>query len=805
MKLLKVNIAALIWLIMCCQVSARNFTISGIIRASTGESLIGASVYEMSSGKGCVSNQFGFYSLTIPQSELNIFYSYTGFSTCNSKFLLSKDTTINISLHEAVELKEITVTAAQREFGVKGSQMSAVNVPVEFIKTVPMLFGESDIVKSMQLLPGVQSGTEGSSGFYVRGGGPDENLFLLDGVPVYNVNHIAGFFSVFNTDAVKNVTLYKGGFPARFGGRLSSVVDIRMNDGNTRKIRGNVSVGLITSKFNIEGPLFGNKTSFNISARRSYFDLLTKPVLHFIHFTDGLSIQAAYYFYDFNAKISHKISEKDQLFLSFYNGYDQIESELTDSWTYNNNNITESNKININWNWGNRVAIARWNRILTNKFFLNASLTHTGYNFYTLMGNELTKQIVDPDQINHQNFQLEYSSGITDYSAKLDFDFTPNTNHDLKFGTSYTNHLFSPGVVADNFDTDSTGAAINTQSVFDNRKIQANEFSFYLEDNWNINAFLKMNLGLHFTGFDVDKTLYPSLQPRLSLRVLLTDNLSLKAGYASMKQFIHLLAYNNFSLPNDLWVPATAKVKPMDSEQLSTGIFFNLKNKYDFSVEMYYKTMKNLIEYTDGASFFESSTGWEDKIVSGNGTAYGIELMIQKAIGKTTGWVAYTLSKAERKFDHPDRMLNGGNPFPAKYDRRHDVSFVVSQHFSEKFDVSGTIKYCSGNYVTLGMQNFKGFSDFDSRLPYYPARNNYQLPAYFRVDAGANFHKKLKHGVRTWNLSIYNVTNAMNPFYLFVKTHKYNDPLTSKVMTEKSFNKITIFPVIPSVSYSYKF
>lgn len=805
MNFLKKYILAFLWLIVCQQVWSRNFTVSGIIRASTGESLIGASVFDLSAGKGCVSNSFGFYSLTIPQGELNLYFSYTGFSTFNAKFQLSKDTTINVLLNETVELKEITVTAVRNESGVKGSQMSAVSVPIEFIKTVPMLFGESDIVKTMQLLPGVQSGTEGSSGFYVRGGGPDENLFLLDGVPVYNVNHIAGFFSVFNTDAVKNVTLYKGGFPARFGGRLSSVADIRMNDGNTRKIVGNVSVGLITSKFNAEGPLFGQKTSFNISARRSYFDLLTKPVLHFIHFTDGLSIKAAYYFYDINAKISHKISDRDQLFLSIYNGNDKIDSELTDTWTYNNNNTTESNKININWKWGNTVAIARWNRILTNKFFLNTSLTHTGYNFYTLMGNELTTSITDPFQTEQKNFQLEYSSGISDYSAKLDFDYTPDTNHDIKFGMAYTNHVFSPGVVADQFDADSTGISVNSRSVFDNRKIHANEYSVYFEDNWNINAFLKMNAGLHLAGFEVDNVFYPSLQPRLSLRALLADNLSLKTGYASMKQFIHLLAYNNFSLPNDLWVPATAKVKPMDSEQFSTGLFYNLKSKYDFSVELYYKTMKNLIEYTDGASFFESSTGWEDKVVSGDGTACGIEFMIQKPVGKTTGWVAYTLSKAERKFDRPGQMLNGGNPFPAKYDRRHDISFVLSQHFSEKFDVSGTIKYSSGNYVTLGLQSFKGFSEFDSRLPYFPARNNYQLPAYFRVDTGANFHKKLKHGVRTWNLSIYNVTNAMNPFYLFVKTHKYNDPVSSKVITEKSFNKITIFPIIPSVSYSYKF
>lgn len=610
---------------------------------------------------------------------------------------------------------------------------------------------------------------------------------------------------MFNTDAVKSVTLYKGGFPARFGGRLSSVVDIRMNDGNIEKLHGNVSLGLISSKFNLEGPLFSKNTSFNFAARRSYFDILSKLVIPFVKFEDSFSVDAAYYFYDMNVKITHKINEKNKLFFSLYNGRDDIKSEVNDSWTYNNNTVTETDMINIGWNWGNVVANARWNSVLNNKLFANTSATFTQYNFKTLMGNEFTTAIVNPEQVLQKKFLLDYRSGIADYCLKTDFDYAPAPEHDVKYGAAYTFHVFRPGISVDKLNTENNVPTSQTDTIFDNYNTVANEFSLYAEDNWSICSFLKAKMGLHYAAFDVQNTTYQSLQPRISLRTLVSDNMSFKAGFATMQQFVHLLAYNNFSLPNDLWVPATANVKPMQSLQYSAGAFYNFKNSIDFSVEAYYKKMDNLIEYTDGASFFESSTGWEDKIVTGRGQAYGVEFLIQKSVGKTTGWIAYTWSKTERIFDKVGQQLNGGEAFPAKYDRRHDINIVASHRFSKRFDLSGTVKYCSGNYVTLPLQNFKGFSEFDSRLPYFSRRNNYQLPDYFRIDIGANFYKKLKHGDGIWNVSIYNVTNSMNPFYVFVKTHKYNDPLTGKIISEKTFNKITVFPFIPSVSYSFKF
>lgn len=784
-----------------------NRTISGFIsNAHTTETLIAASVYDQNSRKGTVTNNYGFYSLTLAQGEVELKFSYAGFVSQSHSFTLKNDTTINITLSEYIELNELTVTASQKELGAQGSQMSAINIPIQMINTIPTLFGESDVLKSLQLLPGVQAGMEGSSGFYVRGGGPDENLFLLDGVPVYNVNHIAGFFSVFNTDAVKNVTLYKGGFPARFGGRLSSVVDIRMNDGNSNQLHGNFSLGLITSKINLEGPLGCNKkTTFNLSARRSYFDLLTKPILSLIKFKDGFRVNAGYYFYDFNAKLTHKLGETDQLFVSLYNGSDNINSELNDSRIYDNNNVTETDKINMYWNWGNSIAIIRWNHLISNKLFVNTSATFTQYNFKTHMGTEFNTLVINPKLETQQNYLLEYNSGIIDYGLKSEFDFTPSPEHDIKFGTAYTFHVFKPGISTDELKVENESPVSQSGTVLGKDAIQTNEIMLYAEDNWNVNSFLKVNAGVHFASFIVQNTNYHSLQPRLSLRALLTESLSLKAGFATMQQFVHLLAYNNFSLPNDLWVPATSRVKPMQSKQFSIGTFYNFKNKIDFSLEAYYKTMSNLIEYIDGASFFESSTGWENKIVAGDGYAYGLEFLAQKTIGKTTGWIGYTWSKTERIFNRSGEELNGGKPFPAKYDRRHDFSFVLSHKFSSRFDLSGTIKYSSGNFVTLPLLNYKGFSEFDGKLPYFTHRNNYQLPSYFRVDLGCNFHKKLKRGERTWNVSIYNATNTMNPFYLFVKTSKYNNPVSGLLVTEKSFNKITIFPIIPSLSYSFKF
>lgn len=781
----------------------RDYTVSGYIRvAGSGESVINSSVYEYVNQRGTSTNNFGFYSLTLPEGKTELKFSSVGFKTISISVILRKDTTININLIESIELKELTVFADRRETGIRGSQLSAVEVPVHMIRSVPALLGETDLIKTLQMLPGVQGGTEGSAGFYTRGGGPDENLFLLDGVPVYNANHMAGFFSVFNADAVKSVTLYKGGFPARFGGRLSSVVDVRMNDGNNQRLAGSVSAGLISSRISLEGPLFSPKTTFHVAARRSYLDLFTRPLFKLIQKNTDISVEAGYYFYDFNLKLTHRFSDRDQLFFTHYMGQDVIDAQILDQYDVTEDGFKEG-KILIDWKWGNVVSSLRWNHLFGNKLFMNTTATFTTYNFDMMMGNQDITVIDNPYEEKITGARLGYFSGIRDLAIRTDFDYSPAHNHDIKMGVSAIHHTFKPGITVDleGYDTE----AIIKDTVYGNANIPSVETGLYIEDNVQINDWIKANIGLHFAAFQVRDVWFHDLQPRISMRVLAGENLSFKAGFASMSQYMHLLSYNNFTLPNDLWVPATDRTAPLKSVQYSAGVFYQWRKTIDFSVEAYYKSMQNLIEYTDGATFFGTSGDWENKIVAGRGWSYGIELLAQKNIGKTTGWIGYTWSATRRRFDTYGQQINNGEVFRAKYDRPHDFSLMISHRLNEHITFSGSVKYTSGSMVTLPMQDYRGFSEFDSKIPYFTKRNNYRLPDYFRVDAGVNLNKQLKKGKQTWMIGIYNLTNHMNPFYIFVATTKYPDPVTGELVSVRNLNKITIFPIIPSVSYIYKF
>ncbi|MDR1518446.1 MAG: TonB-dependent receptor [Dysgonamonadaceae bacterium] len=802
---------------------AQNKTISGYITDSvTGETLIGASVFDTRTGKGVASNSFGFYSLTMPQGEVEIACTYVGYAQKNLKINLQRDTTLNFPITQGSELQEVVVIGNRDETGVKGTQMSAINVPVAQIKNIPSLLGENDVIKALQLLPGVQAGTEGFAGFYVRGGGPDENLFLLDGVPLYDINHLGGFFSVFNADAIKSVTLYKGGFPARFGSRLSSVLDIRMNDGNTKKLHGNISVGLLSTKMNLEGPLGSEKTIFNISARRTYYDILAYPLMKYATSqasdeNNKTNVTAGYYFYDINAKISHRLSENDRLFLSFYMGDDVVyanfkeESKYTNAYdgedgNYAPSQYTETNHLKMDWKWGNMLTVLRWNHVFGNKLFMNATANFTRYRFDLGIGVDYTTTSQnEPDY----DANIAYKSGIRDFSGKVEFDWQPSTAHDVKFGVNAVSHTFRPGVFV---AAAHEGNETPIDTVIGNANIHAAEMIGFVEDNYSICDFLKANVGLHYSAFSVQNSFYNSLQPRVGLRALVTDNLSLKAGYTQMSQYIHLLSNNNISLPTDLWVPVTKRIKPMKSHQGAFGVFYNLNNIVDLSVEMYYKTMDNVLEYRDGATFMSMETDWESKVATGRGWAYGVEFLAQKTVGKTTGWVGYTWAKSNRKFDRPGQELNFGRTFPAKYDRRHDLSVVATHRFSEKIDVSGTWVYSTGDCATLALQNYTDpaessyFGEFSSGdgLGYIDQRNNYRKPDYHRLDLGINFHKKKKYGIRTWNISIYNVYNNNNPFFIRQDSKSVQNP-NGSWSEKKVLKQYSIFPVIPSVSYIYKF
>ena len=800
---------------------SKSHTISGYVTdGKSQETLIGASVYEASTMKGTVTNNFGYYTLKLGEGQVKMKASFVGFAPYEAVFNLKNDTIINIALSQSNQLDEVTVTARAMENNVKGAQMSTIELPVTQLKKVPALFGETDVIKALQLLPGVQSGTEGSAGMYVRGGGPDENLILLDGVPLYNVNHAAGFFSAFNSDAIKNVTLYKGNFPARFGGRLSSVVDVHMKDGDMHEYHANLSLGLIASKVNVEGPIVKGKTSFNLSFRRTYYDLITAPLANYLvkleTATGKNSAWAGYYFYDFNLKLNHKFSDKDRLFLSIYSGDDKVYARMKYKGEYETDYGTSNDleKLNLDWKWGNRIAALRWNHVIQPNLFMNVTGAYTQYRHS--MGAGYSTESIRPQSSYTESMDLGVHSGIYDISAKADFDYKPFENHDVKFGANLTHHTYSPTTTAIHLkETENQQTGFVFDSVTDDARIRALETDLYIEDNWDISNFFKLNAGLHYSTFTVDKKTYHSLQPRLSARALVTENFSLKAGYAYMSQYIHLLSSNAISLPTDLWVPVTGNIVPMNAHQVAVGAFYDWKG-FEFSVEGYYKKMNNVMEYKDGASFFSlDQTDWQDKVVMGDGWSYGIELFAQKQVGKFTGWVGYTWSHTNRLFDRPGQELNFGKVFPAKYDRRHDLNIVLMYEFNKRIDVGATWIYSSGNCATLPLQGYHGVDLYSS--PYFgyyqgqpttinhiESRNNYRFNSYQRLDLVANFHKQKKHCERIFSINIYNVLCHNNPFVVYPRDVGVYDPSTGATHYRKSLRQICIFPIIPTLSWQYK-
>lgn len=779
---------------------AQKRTISGyVMDAASKETLIGATVIDKTSGKGCATNSYGFYTLTLDQGQVDLQVSYVGYTQQSRSLDLKENLSHNFMLETNTTLEEVVVEGTRATVSARSPQMSVVELPVQQIKSIPTLFGEADVLKAIQLLPGVQNGSEGSAGMYVRGGGPDENLLLLDGVPVYNVNHMMGFFSVFNPDALKNVTLYKGSFPARFGGRLSSVVDIRMKEGDMQQYHGNVSVGLISSKLNFEGPIVKDKLSFNLSFRRTYSDLLMKPALWIARHAekDMSKLKAGYYFYDFNGKLNWKISDKDRLYLSFYSGDDAIYFGVKYR-DYAYENVKYTDNMGLNWKWGNKVSALRWNHVMSQQLFMDASVNYTQYRHN--LGMEIKEEANYPNYntLVFNEYNMAYKSGINDLTAKVDFDYTPLPNHEIRFGGSYTYHQFRPEVQSLKI----TDGDFNVDTIVGSSNVFAHETALYVEDNMTLGDIFRVNAGVHYSTFTVEGKTYQSVQPRLSTSVMLASNLSLKAGYAYMTQYVHLLSNSSLSLPTDLWVPVTKNIVPMNAHQVSLGAFYELPRLFDISLEGYYKVMDNLLEYRDGASFFGSSETWENKVCLGKGWAYGVEFLVQRSFGKTTGWVGYTWAHAKRQFDREGMTINEGKVFPAKYDRRHDLSITVQHKFNDRFDLSGTWVFSSGNCGTLGTQIYEGLPDWDY-IPYIQAleRNNFRMGNYHRLDISMNFHKQKKHGIRTWNLSVYNAYNHNNPFLVYTSYgFDENTGQEKKVLMQAS-----LFPMIPSVSYSFKF
>ena len=778
----------LIIILLICSfstVAQKKYTISGYIQESTsGENLIGVSIYNKDNYKGTSSNQYGFYSLTMEEGNYAIIYSFIGYKSITKNITLDKDIRLNIELSsDAILTEEVIVTGERLDKNVSSSNMSQSKIEVNNIKQLPVILGEIDVLKSAQLLPGIQSGGEGSSGLYVRGGGPDQNLILLDEAVVYNAAHLFGFFSVFNADAIKDINIIKGGMPAEYGGRLSSVLDITMKDGNNKEYEADGGIGLLSSRLTIQGPVQKNKSSFIVSGRRTYIDVLTKPFIA----EDAPFNGSGYYFYDLTTKINYRISDKDRLYLSGYFGRDVFDFSNSD------------NGIAIKIPWGNATTSLRWNHLFNDKLFMNTSLIFSDYRFEFNIGQ--------------QEFELKIFSGINDWNTKVDFLYQPNPRHTIKFGTNYTYHEFTPG----NASGRSGDVTFEPDEIY---KQYSNEGAIYLSDDFEVSESLKIHAGLRYSSFQHSGYIsfrdylknevtgsddnYRHIEPRLSLRYKLTPTSSIKTAYTQNYQYIHLATTSSVSLPTDLWIPSSAGIEPKFADQFALGYFKNLNdNMYETSIEAYYKEMTNLIEYKEGVLPEDNTnSSSDDAFAFGDGESYGVELLIKKTKGKTTGWIGYTLSKTTRFFDD----VNNGVAFPAKYDRRHDLSITATHKLSEEWTLSGVFVYATGNSITLPTERYL---IGDNIYTEYTSRNGFRMEPYHRLDIGATYtpKKKNKKFQSSWNFSIYNVYSRKNPYFIYfaLETPDGQDgSIQEGNLTPKAY-QVSIFPILPSITWNFNF
>ncbi|MDQ3681818.1 MAG: TonB-dependent receptor [Bacteroidota bacterium] len=762
------------------------FTINGYVRDSlTGETVIGASVAVNSIAKTIATNQYGYYSITLDEGEYELTAAHVTYFAVSRKIILNQNQKLDILLtSKAAAMEEVVVYSRRKDANVRNAQMGKIDLSMNQIKNIPSFLGEVDIMKTIQLLPGVRNAGEGNAGFYVRGGGPDQNLIILDDAVVYNSGHLFGFFSIFNSDAIKNTTLIKGGMPAQYGGRLSSVLDIAMKDGNSNDFSAEGGIGLIASRLSVQGPIVKDKSSFIISGRRTYIDAVAKPFIKKSSDFYG----SGYYFYDLNAKANYRFSAKDRLYLSGYFGRD----------VFKFNNTERSFGANIPW--GNSTATLRWNHVFGPKLFANTTLVYNDYNFSFSAAQN--------------NFEITLASGIRDGNAKIDFDYYPSPQHKIKFGGQSTYHKFVPNVVSGR--QDSTVFKPSNEDVK-----YALENAAYIQDDWDVSDKVKINYGLRWSSFSqlgpyrkytrdedqniLDSTIYKNFQrivnyngiePRITTRVTVNETTSVKASVSRNLQFIHLVSNSGTTLPTDLWVPSTFRVKPQISWQYAAGIFKNFKdNQYETSLEVYYKDMRNQIEFKEG--YQPGLTDPEADFVFGKGWSYGSELFINKVRGRFTGWIGYTLSWTWRQFP----KLNGGEKFPAKYDRRNDLSLVGVYELNDKWKLGSVFVYGTGNATSLPER----FYIINGVLTQeFSKINQYRLAPYHRFDLSATYSpkpKKIRKVQSQWVFSVYNTYSRLNPYFVYFDQsgNPYNGSLTVEA------RQVSLFPILPSVTWNFKF
>lgn len=776
---------------------AQRVTLSGTVRdASSGESLMGAYIIltdttHAMSPQGCVTNQAGFYSLTVPSGDYRMTVSYLSYQTITEDIRLQKSVNRTFELEPtAISGEEVVIQGEKADKNIASADVGHMEMKIEAIKALPALMGEADVIKSIQLLPGVQSGGEGNSGYYVRGSGTDQNLILLDEATVYNAGHLFGFFSIFNADAVKNIDMVKSGMPAYYGGRAASILNVYQKEGNLKKYEVDGGIGLIFSHLTVQGPIKKNKASFIISGRRTYADFLIQPFLKPTSPLKGMD----FYFYDLNAKFNVIINDKHRLYFGAYYGNDVYGFKSPTGGT------------NCTFHWGNAAASARWNYIITDKLFLNTSATFSYYDFKTNMGMDV--------------FKLDLSSGVRDYALKSELTWMPTPKHNIRFGVHNTFHYCIPGQYAvqagEGFDF----------ALPEVQPLMANELAIYAHDEWDISRRWKMNVGVRYTHFChigdftryildeadniVDSVMYKPgelisqynrVEPRFSVRFLIDSATSIKASATLNNQFMHQISIASISLPTDVWMPCTDLLKPQTVIQASLGVFRNFyHNMFETYIDLYYKKMYNLAEYRDGLDFGAFTMNPDQIYVYGQGWSTGAEFFVKKSKGKITGFIGYTLGFTRKQFDD----LNNGEPFWAKYDRRHDVSISLTYEIlRNKLSVSALWVYQTGNTMTIpiGYYFYMG-----SYITEYSERNGYRIPPYHRLDLAVNWTIKKTSKFETGlNFSIYNVYNRKNPFFIYMETATNFDLQNMDFSITNQAYQMSLFPIIPSVMWTFKF
>jgi len=752
---------------------AGRYSLHGTIKIKgTGEIIIGATVSVTGYSMGATSNEYGFYSLTLPQNDYTLEISAVGMKTQQVTVSLNRDVKLDILLEEeATTMEEVTVKGTSTGRSLKNPQMSVEKINVHEVRTIPVIFGERDILKTIQLLPGIKSAGEGNSGFYTRGGSADQNLILLDEAPVYNATHLLGFFSTFNSDAIKNVTLYKGTMPAQYGGRLSSVLDIKMNDGNNQDFAVSGGIGLIASRLNVEGPIQKDKSSFLVSARRTYADV-------FLKLSDSSLKKTKLYFYDLNTKMNFILGERDKVFLSGYFGRDVLSQDKV-----------------AGINWGNATGTLRWNHIFNKKLFSNTSLIYSNYDY----------------KINVHTESTDYGilSRIRDWNLKEELQLYANANNTIIFGINSIYHTIKPGEISVTGNTGTVTQGLQDRYSLDN--------AIYVNDSWRINNKWNLTYGLRVSAFtilgkgdyytldssgrvidtthygpgEVVKT-YLNVEPRVAVSYQLNALSSLKASYTRNTQNLHLISNSVSSSPTDKWVASTNIIKPEIADQVAIGYYRDLKDrKFEINIETYYKTTQNQIDYRDGAEVF-TNEAIETQLLYGKGRAYGIEFLFRKKTGRLTGWISYTLSKTERKIDG----INNNQWYNARQDRTHDIAIVGMYQLNEKWTLSADWIFYTGDAVTYPSGKYR----VDNEVYfYYSERNFYRMPNYHRLDIGAT--KQLKRGKRfssELNFSVYNAYGRANAYQISFRESETDPDKTEAVRT-------SLFTFVPSISYNFKF